>query len=103
MRGHYVKPSCTANVLHVVFWTLVMNFEIQELIQLKFQKYPSFINITKRKGNGIVGGKLVRPSIPAEFVLARDYGRVANPWLSECSLFRMAALGVSFETRNVNN
>jgi len=49
-----------------------MNFEIQELIQLKFQKYPSFINITNSKGNGIAGGKLVRPSIPAEFVLARD-------------------------------
>ena len=72
MRGHYEKPSCAANVLHVVFWTLVMNFEIQELIQLKFQKYPSFINITNSKGNGIAGGKSVRPSIPAEFVVARD-------------------------------
>jgi len=32
-----------------------MNFDYQELIQLKFIKFPSFINIIKSKGNGIVG------------------------------------------------
>jgi len=79
MRGYYETPSCAVNVLYVVFWALVMNFENQELVQLKFQKFPSFINIINTKGNGIVGGKSVRPSIRAKSVLARDYGKVADP------------------------
>ena len=32
-----------------------------------------------------------------------DYGEVADPWLSESSLLRMAERGVSFETQNVSN
>jgi len=72
MGGYCETPSCAVNVVYVVFWALVMNFENQESIQLKFQKFPSFINITNSKGNGIVGGKLVRPSIPVQFVFARD-------------------------------
>jgi len=40
-----------------------MNSENQELIRLKFHKFPSFNDIINKKGKGIVGGKLVRPAI----------------------------------------
>jgi len=40
---------------------LPLQTENQELIWLKFHKFPRFNN---SKGNGIVGGKLVRPAIP---------------------------------------
>ena len=42
------------------FWVFVVKYEDQELIWLKFHKFPRFNN---SKGNRIVGGKLVRPAI----------------------------------------
>ena len=45
---------------HINLWVFVVKYEDQELIWLKFHKFPRFNN---SKGNRIVGGKLVRPAI----------------------------------------
>ena len=56
----YEKPHSALNVLYVPFWVLVVKYENQRLIWLIFHKSPGFNN---SKGNGIIGGKLVRPAI----------------------------------------
>ena len=61
-RSTCKKPHCAIYVLF--FWDFVMNCEKRELIWLKWHKFPTIFNIINSKMNGIVGGKLVWPSIP---------------------------------------
>jgi len=60
----YEKPHSAINALYVLFGAFVMNCDDQEYIWLKFYKFPGFDNIMNCKGNGIVDGKLERPTIP---------------------------------------
>ena len=62
----YEEPHWTINGLYIVFSTFVTNSENQELIWLKLHNLPSFSNIINSEGNGIVGGKLVRPARPCK-------------------------------------
>jgi len=63
LRSTYEKPHRAINVLYVMFSAFGINCENQDLIWLKWHKFPSIINIINSKMNRIVGGKLVRPAI----------------------------------------
>jgi len=58
------SAALAINVLYVVFWAFVMNYENQELIWLHFHKFRSFNDIINSQWNGLVGDKSVRPAIP---------------------------------------
>jgi len=57
-----------------------MNCENQ-LILLKFHKFPSFISMTNSRWNGLVGGKLVRPPFLAVCFRPATRERLPNPVL----------------------
>ena len=84
----YEKLHWAIDVLNGVFWSFVMNSEDQELIWLKFYKFPNFINIIISRECGIIGGKLVGPAIPCTvcFWLASKE-RLPTPVLNERQIF----------------
>jgi len=60
----YEKLHRALNVLYVLFWAFVVNFDYQALFLFMFHKLAIFNDIINSKENLIVSGKLVRPVIP---------------------------------------